>query len=74
MEIVSGLVRESEARGRKEGEARGRKEVFRQLLETRFGQLSNWAEGRIDQAEESDLQQWVKRVFDADSLEAVFND
>ncbi|MBF0188284.1 MAG: Rpn family recombination-promoting nuclease/putative transposase [Magnetococcales bacterium] len=67
---------EGRAEGRNEGRAEGRAEeagsMLSRLLQRRFGDLPHWAQEKIQNANVKTLEQWSDRIFDADSLEAVF--
>lgn len=51
--------------GRQEGEAK----LLRRQLTQRFGPLPDWAEHRIDQAGEAELESWADRIFDAQTID-----
>ncbi len=54
--------------GRKEGEVL----MLRRQLSRRFGTVPVWAEDRLKQAEQKDLEIWIDRILDAGSVEEVF--
>jgi hypothetical protein len=72
---------EGEQKGRHEGEQRGREEgrqedeakVLLRLLERRFGSVPDPVGDRIASADVADLDQWIMRVLDADSIEEVLS-
>ena len=72
---AEGLKR-GEARGLKRGKAegleQGKAEGLTRLLERRFGPLPGTARDRIAAAGPGELDSWLDRVLDADSLDAVF--
>ena len=78
--IAEALMERGEARGLKRGlergEARGlergKAEGLTRLLERRFGSLPGTARDRIAAAGPGELDSWLDRVLDADSLDAVF--
>jgi hypothetical protein len=47
--------------------------ALRRLLTRRFGPLPGWAEEKITLADRDELESWVDRVLEAQSLEDVFN-
>lgn len=51
----------------------GRAELLQRLLERRHGPLPTWAKERIAAAELPQLDAWADRLFDAETLDAVFN-
>ena len=59
-------------RGKAEGLERGKAEGLTRLLERRFGSLPGTARDRIAAAGPGELDSWLDRVLDADSLDAVF--
>ncbi len=54
--------------GRKEGEVL----MLKRQLSRRFGTVPVWAEDRLKQAEQKDLEIWIDRILDAGSVEEVF--
>jgi hypothetical protein len=54
--------------GRKEGEIM----TITKLLGRRFGKVPVWAEDRLKQAEDKDLEIWIDRILEAGSVEEVF--
>ena len=60
------------AEGLAVGKAEGKAEVLRELLASKFGPLSSELKGRVDAAAEGDLDQWVKRLLVAKTVEDVF--
>ena len=67
----AGLV-EGEARGEVRGEVRGRAKALLQLLEARFGAVSEGVRTRVLCASPSELDTWLGAVLDARDLDAVF--
>jgi len=67
-EEIMGLIELGKREGRKEGEAR----MLRRQLTRRFGKVPVWAEDRLKQAEEKDLEIWIDRILDAGSVEEIF--
>ncbi|MBF0182143.1 MAG: DUF4351 domain-containing protein, partial [Magnetococcales bacterium] len=66
---LNGLL-EGEKKGRREGEAN----LLTRLLQCRFGSIPDWASARIAEADPSVLERWSLAIFDAASLEKLFND
>ena len=65
------------AEGEAVGEARGRAAVLRALTKTlqhRFGEIPPLVQERLGAAEISQLDVWVDRAWDAETLDAVFLD
>ena len=65
--IAEALMERGEARGLERGKAEG----LTRLLERRFGPLPATARDRIAAAGPGELDAWLDRVLDADSLDAV---
>jgi hypothetical protein len=42
-----------------------------QLLHKRFGELPDWAQQRIEEADETQLERWADEVLDAHSLDIL---
>lgn len=65
---------EGREEGREEGVQTGEQILLQWMLTRRFGQLPNWAQKRLLQANSEQLEQWADRLLDAQTLEAVFED
>lgn len=65
-------------KGRKEGQLEGRQEgetaAAHRLLRLRFGPLPPWAEERLEQATQTQLETWVDAVLTAQSLAGVIRE
>jgi hypothetical protein len=68
MPYVTGFER----RAMKRGEQRGIASVLRRLLTRRFEKIPEWAEERLENANQDELENWADRVIDAETLEQVF--
>ena len=58
--------------GRLEGEQSGEAKALRRLLQKRFGPLSDDVLIRLQAASIDELELWLDRALDADSLAGVF--
>ena len=58
--------------GLQQGLQQGQIEVLRRLLQRRFNEVPPWVETRLNAASKADLETWIDRVLDAESLTAVF--
>ena len=58
--------------GRAEGEQSGEAKALRRLLQKRFGPLPEALLARVHSASVDELEQWLDRALDADSLAGVF--
>ena len=71
-------VEKGREEGREEGQeiglAKGVRSVLQDLLSQKFGELPESVSEQIRQADYSQLQRWVKRVIDADSVEQILVD
>lgn len=59
--------------GRAEGEQSGEAKALRRLLQKRFGPLPEALLARVHSASVDELEQWLDRALDADSLAEVFS-
>ena len=59
--------------GRLEGEQSGEAKALRRLLQKRFGPLSEDVLARLQAASIDELELWLDRALDADSLAGVFS-
>jgi uncharacterized protein with von Willebrand factor type A (vWA) domain len=70
--------REGKKEGKKEGMAEGQRlgmaKTLKNQAQRRFGDLPDWATGRIDRADVDTLERWTCLVLDAIGLEDVFQD
>lgn len=57
--------------GIRQGVSQGEVKLLRRLLVRRFGVLPDWAEARLEQAGEAELEVWADRVLDCETLEEV---
>ena len=54
-----------------EQEAKVRAETLQELLEIKFGALPRWAVARIAKSSPAQVDRWVKKILDAETLEGV---
>jgi len=52
----------------------GQEGTLRKLITLKFGELPTWADERLTQASDAQLDVWVARILTADSLEALLTD
>jgi hypothetical protein len=55
-----------------ESAQQGEIKLLRRQLARRFGPLPSWADERLEQASEAELEGWADRVLECRSLEDVF--
>lgn len=55
--------------GRKEEAAR----LLSKLVRLKYGDLPEWAEGKIQQADTEQLEQWAERILSAETIEQLFD-
>jgi len=60
--------------GRQEGRQQGEARTLLRLLERRFGPVSELMQARVSAADLDSLDQWLDRVLDAPTLDAVFDE
>ena len=58
--------------GKAEGEAEGEAILLNKLLTKRFGKLPEWANNKLNKASVEQLEHWGESIFDAETLEAFF--
>ena len=63
---------EARAAGRSEGKTEEAQRMLVRLLHRRFGTDSAEVEARLQGATLEQLEAWVDRIFDAESVEALF--
>ena len=74
MTIAEQLRQEGRAEGRAEGRLEGRASVLQELLEDKFGPLSQEVRVRLQSATDEQVSRWTKRILTADSVQAVFGE
>ena len=57
--------------GREEGKHHGIEQTLRKLIGLKFGDIPPWAEEKLHDATEAELDTWVAGVLSADSLESL---
>ncbi len=60
--------------GLEQGVSQGEAKLLRRQLVRRFGALPAWAEERLEQAGEAELEVWADRVLECATLEEVLKD
>jgi len=60
--------------GWQEGRQEGQEGTLRKLITLKFGELPAWADERLTQASDEQLDVWVARILTADSLEGLLGD
>uniref|UniRef100_A0A1S7LG23 Transposase n=1 Tax=Magnetococcus massalia (strain MO-1) TaxID=451514 RepID=A0A1S7LG23_MAGMO len=62
--------------GLEQGLQKGRQEeaasMLIRLLKRRYGSLPNWVESKVSNADVDEIEGWVDKIFDAASLDSVF--
>jgi predicted transposase YdaD len=66
-------IQQGEAKGKVEGKAEEASLILQRLLARRFGPLSEETHRRLSAASLEQLETWVERIFDAASLDALFD-
>jgi len=68
MALISNRERKAEQRGIGIGETKGEANTLLALAKLKFGPLPEWAEHRILEADKAQLDRWVLKILDANSL------
>ena len=55
-----------------EGKAEGKAEILLELLQERFGLVPETIHKQVISAKLEDINAWARKIFKADSLQAVF--
>lgn len=71
-ERVKGWTEEWKREGLEEGLEKGKADLLKLQLTKRFGALPVWATEKLDAADSPQLDIWAGRIFDAQSLESLF--
>ncbi|MFN2350301.1 MAG: hypothetical protein ABR558_12160 [Thioalkalivibrio sp.] len=58
-------------KGIQQGHNLGVADTLRKLIALKFGELPAWADERLSQASDEQLDEWVVKILSADSLEAL---
>lgn len=72
MTYVNTIERVALRRGRQEGRQETAAALLAKLITRKFGELPNWAQSRLAEADEPTLNRWVVQVLDAERIEDVF--
>ncbi|HAS52022.1 MAG TPA: cytosolic protein [Gammaproteobacteria bacterium] len=72
MHYMASFERKAQAKGIEKGRAEGQVKFFSFLLQQRFGELPEWVEARLQQADPTNLETWGMRMLSAQRLEEVF--
>jgi hypothetical protein len=80
--IADEWIREGEKKGLLEGISQGLSQgisqgemtLLKRQLTRRFGTLPAWAEAKLNQAGQLQLEAWADRILDAVTLESVFEE
>ena len=70
--VLGSMMEKLKAEGRAEGEVKGEAKSLTRLLERRFGPLPAAIKSRVDRADLKQLDAWIDRVLDVQSLDAMF--
>lgn len=72
MQYVTSWERMGIEKGRQEGLLQGKAATLRRLLARRFGEVPEWAERRLAEAANDDLDRWTDSILEAKNLASVF--
>ena len=65
-------LKKGEQQGVMKGIPQGEALILRRQLTRRFGPLPEWAEAKLNEAGQEQLESWAMRILDASSLEEFF--
>ena len=68
------FLKEARQEGEQKGQHQGIEGTLRKQITLKFGELPAWADERLTQASDAQLDVWVARILTADSLEALLTD
>jgi len=71
MPYINTAERVGMEKGLKEGNHQGIEGTLRKLIALKFGELPAWADERLSQASDEQLDVWVARILTADSLDGL---
>ncbi|MGS2742236.1 Rpn family recombination-promoting nuclease/putative transposase [Halomonas sp. LS-001] len=71
-ENLENLVKKERLEGRQEGRLTEAQDVLRTQLGLKFGDVPDWVEAQLMQADHEQLQQWMRDVLFADHLDSMF--
>ncbi|MEO5348210.1 MAG: DUF4351 domain-containing protein [Magnetococcus sp. YQC-3] len=72
MPYITSVERIGEERGRLTGRREGEATMLTRLLQRRFGNIPEWVNEKIAQADPTSLEEWGVRILEAQTLEGVF--
>jgi hypothetical protein len=62
---------DGEIKGRQEERKEGKRVILERLLVRRFGPMPEWGYERLASATSEQLDRWIDRVLEADSIQGV---
>ena len=71
-ENLENLVKKERLEGRQEGRLTEARDVLRTQLGLKFGEVPDWVETQLMQADHEQLQQWMRDVLFTDRLDVMF--
>ncbi len=54
-------------------EVRGEAQTLRRQIQLKYNEIPDWVTDKINQADKSQLDQWVERILFEDNLDELFN-
>jgi predicted transposase YdaD len=73
-ETVQEWTKEWKEEGRQAGREEEAVSMLSRLLPLKFGPMPTWASDKINNASIKEIESWSERIFEADSLDAVFKE
>lgn len=68
------FYQEAKEKGLEKGLQQGEKMILQRLLVRRFGELPLSVQQQLQQASAEQVERWADRLFDANTLDAIFTD
>jgi len=72
--VLSERVKQWPEHWEEKGRQEGRQERIEGTLRIKFGDLPEWADQRLMDATDEQLDEWVMQILSADSLEALLGE
>ncbi|MDR9469088.1 DUF4351 domain-containing protein [Marinospirillum sp.] len=63
---------EGRLEGRNEGRNEGQSLALQKLIQLKFGELPEWAQQQIAQADSEQIDHWISTLLEADTLDTLF--
>ena len=71
-ENLENLVKKEQLEGEQRGRLNEARDNLRSLVRLKFGDVPQWVEGHVEQADHAQVKAWMDRILFANSLEEMF--